>query len=545
MNGTGYRRKARGRGDAGQGAAEYVALTGVVATIIAAILALTVPDDTSVALEDAVCRIVNAGDGGEGCDSGEGGGDGGDGGGGGGDGAPEVPPDDPFQPAKCLLAQDQTKTTVVVQILFIKISGSEQVKLQQWSDGTVTLERLTESGGGVTASISAGIPGLKEWGGSASLSGSYMKGSGSGGQWLFNGNKTGDPQKDLELNLEDAKKFTEYLKAQDDCNSRTGRSELQMICGYHAGKKKPDLPPERAPDVDITKTSTEVSGGVSFGKSFKKGKGGKDKNGKPTDLGSISGEFGTGTMTEDVVVMRANTGPDAGKITFVYTFGVDAKGGEIAQGKATRMQQVSVTYDAATFDQEEKDGKEHRPEKLVITTSQENGEGAGVQAGAGANVPGTPVTIDVGGGGGTINSKIHTESAEMVLDNDNDSKMVEDWLRGRGDFPATDALPTPSDAAEVPGSDAGPLQRLMHDKGKLSRLDYNANTDWWNASLGIGFGISAGQVTLGFKLFGIDITHEEKNQTITGDPTYATGPKNGGARPWVEWKNCTRTTPIT
>ncbi|WP_167756259.1 hypothetical protein, partial [Streptomyces sp. 4R-3d] len=95
-----------------------------------------------------------------------------------------------------------------------------------------------------------------------------------------------------------------------------------------------------------------------------------------------------------------------------------------------------------------------------------------------------------------------------------------------------------------PDSDTGPLERLLHDKGKLSRLDYNANTDWWNASLGIGFGISAGQVTLGFKLFGIDITHEEKNQTITGTPTYATGPKNGGARPWVEWKNCTQTKPI-
>ncbi|RYJ21038.1 hypothetical protein CU044_6521 [Streptomyces sp. L-9-10] len=40
------------------------------------------------------------------------------------------------------------------------------------------------------------------------------------------------------------------------------------------------------------------------------------------------------------------------------------------------------------------------------------------------------------------------------------------------------------------------------------------------------------------------MTHESKNQTITGDPTYATGPKSGGARPWVEWKNCTRTKPI-
>ncbi|MGW6805863.1 hypothetical protein, partial [Streptomyces sp. NPDC055039] len=522
----------------------------------AAIVGLSVPADTATGLKSAVCRILHPLSGAEACSSGDYAGD--DGGGGDGDGGgpddPFVPNGDPFEPAKCLLSQDQTKTTVVIQILFIKISSSETVKLQQWSDGTVTLERVTETGGGVTASISAGIPGLKDWGGSASLSGSYVKGSGSGGQWLFNGNKSGDPQADLAANLEDAQKFTEYLKAQGECNSRPAgprSSELGMICGYHANKKKPDLDPERAPDVDITKTSVEASGGVSFGKTFKgNGKSGKDtkggKDGKdadgPKDLGSISFEGLSGSMTEDVVVMRAKTGPDAGKITFVYTFSVSGTAGAVGQAKGSRMQQVAVTYDAAAYDQEEKDGKPHRPQKLTITTSQESGDGPGIQTGAGANAG--PVTIDVGGGGGTINSQIHTESAEVTLDNDTDSTAVEDWLRGRGDTPASNPLPTPSDAAEALDDDAGPIERLLHDKGKLTRLDYEANTDWWNASLGIGFGISAGQLTLGFKLFGIDITHEEKNQTITGDPTYAKGPQSGGARPWVEWKNCTRTTPI-
>ncbi|MFE4290584.1 hypothetical protein [Streptomyces sp. NPDC056647] len=532
-------------------------MVGVVSLVVAAIVGLSVPADTATGLKSAVCRILHPLSGAEACSSGDYAGDdggGGDGGGGGGPDDPFVPNGDPFEPAKCLLSQDQTKTTVVIQILFIKISSSETVKLQQWSDGTVTLERVTETGGGVTASISVGIPGLKDWGGSASLSGSYVKGSGSGGQWLFNGNKSGDPQADLAANLEDAQKFTEYLKAQGECNSRPAgprSSELGMICGYHANKKKPDLDPERAPDVDITKTSVEASGGVSFGKTFKgNGKSGKDtkggKDGKgadgPKDLGSISFEGLSGSMTEDVVVMRAKTGPDAGKITFVYTFSVSGTAGAVGQAKGSRMQQVAVTYDAAAYDQEEKDGKPHRPQKLTITTSQESGDGPGIQTGAGANAG--PVTIDVGGGGGTINSQIHTESAEVTLDNDTDSTAVEDWLRGRGDTPASNPLPTPSDAAEALDDDAGPIERLLHDKGKLTRLDYEANTDWWNASLGIGFGISAGQLTLGFKLFGIDITHEEKNQTITGDPTYAKGPQSGGARPWVEWKNCTRTTPI-
>ncbi|MFJ9027784.1 hypothetical protein ACIRQP_04525 [Streptomyces sp. NPDC102274] len=533
--------RGRGRSDRGQGGAEYAAMVGVVSLVVAAIVGLSVPADEATGLKSAVCRILHPLSGAEACSSGDYAGDGGDGSdggdggnGGGGPGDPFVPNGDPFEPARCLLSQDQTKDTVVIQVVFIKISTSETVKLQQWSDGTVTLERVTETGGGVTASISAGIPGLKDWGGSAKLSGTYLAGSGSGGQWLFNGNKSGDPQADLAANLEDAQKFAAYLKANDGCRYQSGYNPGAAMgaCQQDAASKKPDLEPELAPDVDITKTSTEASGSVSFGGKFTGGKGGK-----------FSGELASGTMTEDVVVMRSHSGPNAGKITFIYTFTVKGSAGALGVATGEKMQQVSVTYDAAAYDEEEKNGDPHHPEKLLITTSQEAGEGTGVKVEGGANAGPLPVTIDVGGGGGNTKSQIHTESAELVLDNDTDSTTVEDWLRGDGD-PASNPLPTPSDAAEVPGSDASPLERLLHDKGKLSRLDYNANTDWWNASLGIGFGLSAGQVSLGFKLFGIEITHESKGQTITGNPTYATGPKSGGARPWVEWKNCTQTKPI-
>ncbi|MFJ5682676.1 hypothetical protein [Streptomyces sp. NPDC093099] len=529
--------RGRGRGDRGQSGAEYAAMVGVVSLVVAGIVGLSVPADEATGLKSAVCRILHPLSGAEACSSGDYAGDGSDGGdgdngGGGGPGDPFVPNGDPFEPARCLLSQDQTKDTVVIQVVFIKISSSETVKLQQWSDGTVTLERVNETSGGVTASISAGIPGLKDWGGSAKLSGTYLAGSGSGGQWLFNGHKSGDPQADLAANLEDAQKFAAYLRANDGCKYQSGYNPGAAMgaCQQDAATKKPDLAPELAPDVDITKTSTEASGSVSFGGKFTGGKGGK-----------FSGELASGTMTEDVVVMRSHSGPNAGKITFIYTFTVKGTAGALGVATGEKMQQVSVTYDAAAYDQEEADGAAHHPEKLLITTSQEAGEGVGGKAEAGANAG--PVTIDVGGGGGSTESRIHTESAELLLDNDADSTTVEDWLRGNGD-PASNPLPSPSDAAEVPDDDASPLERLLHDKGKLSRLDYKANTDWWNASLGIGFGLSAGQVSLGFKLFGIEITHESKGQTITGDPTYATGPKNGGARPWVEWKNCTQTKPI-
>ncbi|AXG80906.1 hypothetical protein [Streptomyces paludis] len=533
---------------------EYVAMILIVAMISAAIVVLSVPQDTATGLKTAVCRVLHPLSGAEACstgdladdgderDEGENGEDSGDGGdeGDGDDGPPVVPANDPFEPAKCLLSEDQTKDTVVIQILFIKISNAETVKIQQWSDGTVTLERVTDSGVGATASVSAGIPGLKDWGGSASLSASYMSGKGQGGQWLFAGHKSDDPQADLEANLEDAKAFATALRQMEGCRAIAGRGVSpigQASCIDQARSKLQNTDPSRMPDVDITKSTTELSGGLSLGKSFTKGKDGEK-------LGSLSTELFNASMAEEVVVLRTRTGPSAGQITFVYTFSVTGNGGQGLQGKGSKMQQVAVTYDAAAYDEEEKNSDPHRPQKLVITTSEEAGEGAGVKVGGSVPAGSLPVTIDVGGGGGTIQSRIHTESAELTLDNDDDSTLVEDWLRGRGDFPATDALPSPSDAARPLNDDAGPVERLLHDRAKLSRLDYEANTDWWNASLGIGFGVSAGQVTLGFKLFGIDITHEHKEQTITGDPTYATAPQKGGGRPWVEWKNCTRTTPV-
>ncbi|MFF1418567.1 hypothetical protein [Streptomyces sp. NPDC058280] len=586
--------------DRGQTAVEYIGLIAVVTLLIGAIGAVTISTGLHDSFERALCRLVQgAGDGGS-CDSGNLA-DGGQGSPGSQPPGSKTGPDepvtdpesapssgptddpsakDPFQPAKCLLAVDDTKDTVVVQILFIKISSSEQVKLSQWSDGSVTLERMRTTGGGVAASIDASIPGLKKWGGGASLSGSYMRGSGSGGQWMFNAHKTDDPNADLAANLEEAKQFSEYLKEAEKCRNKPGprAAELGMLCSYHADKDKPDVEPERAPDVDITKTTTEASGSVSFGGTYAK----NDKEvaalrktiadevtrnnpgvkGEALDkliknaqsksiikdvpetksVGNISAEGVSGALSKDVVVMRHKTGPNAGKITFVYTFSLNGSVGPGGQASGSRMQQVAVTYDAEAYDREEKDGLSHHPQKLKITTSQESGGNEGVSLGGGANAG--PVTIDVGGGGGKTESELHTEAAEVDLSDEKDSTTAEDWLRGRGSNPADEAMPSPSSIAEPLPADASALQRLLHDKGQLQRLDYKVNTDWWNASLGIGFGLSAGQFSLGFKLFGIDITHEHRRQTLTGNPTYASAPLADGTRPWKDFTNCSRTKPV-
>ncbi|MGW2514026.1 hypothetical protein ACWC0A_32455, partial [Streptomyces scopuliridis] len=118
--------------DRGQSGAEYAAMVGVVSLVVAAIVGLSVPADEATGLKSAVCRILHPLSGAEACSSGDYA-DGGDGDGGGGDGGgdPFVPNGDPFEPAKCLLSQDQTKDTVVIQVAFIKISTSETVKLQQ------------------------------------------------------------------------------------------------------------------------------------------------------------------------------------------------------------------------------------------------------------------------------------------------------------------------------------------------------------------------------------------------------------------------------
>lgn len=561
--------------DGGQTALEYLGVLGAVLLLAAAVAVGTAPRQLSGAIADGVCEVVRAAGFGGGCDDPAAAGSSGTPESGGsvdagsgkaveaygsvrsggildnlppteGEGPPPVRRgEDPFEPAKCLLSEEQTKDTVVVDILFIRISSSEELKVQQWSDGTVTVERMKSSSVGVAGSVSAGIPGLKDWGGSAALSGSYMTGNGTGGQWLFDSHKSGDPNADLEANLSDAEEFADALDQMDTCQAMAGTPVSpisQAGCTSNAMEEMQKDDPTKMPDVDITKSTTEAAGGVSFGQSFSKSKG-KGKGGDG-EIGSISTDLVSGSMTEDVVVMRsAGGGEGKGEVTFVYTFSVSGKAGPGGQANGTRMQQVAVTYDAAQYDKEKEKGEDHHPTKLEVTTSTERGETKGAQAGGSVNAG--PVTIDVGGGKGETSSKIHTETAEMELTDAGDSVMVEDWLRGRGDFPASDALPSPSDAVEPVTGDTGPIQRLMHDKGKISRLDYDADTDWWNASLGIGFGISAGQVSLGFKLFGIDITHEHRQQTITGDPMYATAPTRDGTRPWAEWTNCTQTSPIT
>ncbi|PAN03461.1 hypothetical protein CJI59_00835 [Streptomyces sp. Alain-F2R5] len=261
------------------------------------------------------------------------------------------------------------------------------------------------------------------------------------------------------------------------------------------------------------------------------------------DMGNGSLQGLSGTMSKDVVVMRAKTGPDAGKITFVYTFEMSGRSGAGDQTGATRMQQIAVTYDAAAYDREAEEGLPHRPEKLKITTSEESGGGPGVSVGAGVNTG--PVTIDVGGGGGSTETRLHTEIAEITLSDDTDRETVEDWIRGRGGNPAEQGVPSPSSLVGPLPSDAGPIDRLLHGKAQISSLDYDVNTDWWNASLGIGFGVSAGSLNAGFKLFGIDVTHEERTQTITGNPAYAGAPSDDGSRPWKPFTNCSDTEPIT
>ncbi|MEV5313926.1 hypothetical protein [Streptomyces sp. NPDC052610] len=581
MRGSEPERTVRGGAtdaDRGQGTTEYLGLVAVVGAVVLAIAGTALGTDVDHKLICQVERLAGGGGcGGKGDDAGKPPGDGDP------TGGPEAPPpdDDPFQPAKCLLSSEETKDTVVVQILFIKISSSEQIKVQQWSDGSVTLERMSTKGGGVAGSISASIPGLKNWGGGASLGGSYVKSSGSGGQWMFNAHKSDDRQKDLEENLKDAKQFAEFLKAAEKCRSRPAgphSTELGMVCGHHAKKKKPDVDPEKAPDVDITKTTTDVSGDVSFGgkyaKDDKKLKSLKDdiaKEIKKANPGASSAELArrtkqaqetlvgsapdtkgvgggslqglSGAMSKDVVVMRTKTGPDAGKVTFVYTFSMGGSAGVGGKADGTHMQQIAVTYDAAAYDKEVKEKKPHRPEKLKIVTSEESGRGGGINVGGSVNTG--PVTIDIGAGGGKTHSTLHTESAEIVLTDDEDRTAVEDWIRGRGGNPAERGVPSPSDLADKSSATAGPIERLLHDNAQISSLDYDVNTDWWNASLGIGFGLSAGSLGVGFKLFGIDVTHEEKTQTITGNPTYAGAPQVDGSRPWKPFTKCSDTKPIT
>lgn len=187
---------------------------------------------------------------------------------------------------------------------------------------------------------------------------------------MFNAHKEGASlQEDLEHNVEDAKKYAKLLAKNDECATDPD-PEGQIACSAAASWFVPDQDPEKAPDVDISRTTTEASGEVGFGLSTHKG---SDEDDNVANVGA------SGSMSDDVTVLRAQSGEDAGKITFVYTFTMsgkleaDAAGKVGASGEGTHMQQVAVTYDAEKYDKEKDDDEPHHPEKLEITTSQQDG----------------------------------------------------------------------------------------------------------------------------------------------------------------------------
>lgn len=305
---------------------------------------------------------------------------------------------------------------------------------------------------------------------------------------MFNTDRSDDPNADLAANLEEAKQFSEYLKKAEKCRNRTGprASGLGMICSYHADKDKPDVDPERAPDIDITRTTTEASGSVGFGGKYAKNdkevaalrktiadevrKNNPGTKGEALDkliknaqsnsiikdvpetksVGNVSAEGVSGALSRDVDVMRHKTGPDSGKITFVYTFSLNGSVGPGGQAHAARgcSRSPSPTTPRRTTARR-RPHEAHHPQKMKITTSQESGgnEGASFRGCANAG----PVTIDVGGGGGETESDLHTEVAELDLSDAKDSTTAEDWLRGRGSNPADEAMPSPSSTAEPCG----------------------------------------------------------------------------------------------
>ncbi|MFF1925560.1 Flp family type IVb pilin [Streptomyces sp. NPDC058221] len=448
---------------------------------------------------------------------------------------------DPFEPDSCLLSSDDKKTTTRIQILFLTLSNSEQVVIEQYSDGSVTLSRNVGAAFGVQAGVSASLGKLGKWGGEASVKGGYNWTTEGGSQYRFTSHKKGaSHQEDLKQNVADAKKYAKALAKQDECGGNPD-PEVQISCSALVSTLKPTKEPKRAPDVDMSKTSTTAEGGVDFGLSHTH-KGSKEDD-NVANLGI------SGSLNNDVTVLRSKKGEDAGKITFVYTMTVegklqaDAAGNVGAGGEGNHMQQVSVTYDAKKYDKEKKENRPHHPEKMELTTSQQGGVSA--QAGADVEaVGGAGLTFGIEGSSGSSKNWLHTESASLDLDTDAERTTAENWLRGRGKQPAKGKIPSPRDASQPLDSDAGPVERLIHDKAKLTDLDYDVDKDWWDASMAIGIGVSTGSASFGFQLFGLSVEHEETLQTITGDPQYATEPDETGNRPWVPFTNCTDTKPV-
>ncbi|WP_433327518.1 hypothetical protein [Spirillospora sp. CA-294931] len=460
--------------DAGASGLEYGALIMVGAMVLGALAFLTVPNGLfGQNVEYAICKLFN------------------------GERECESPADKALKPTACTTVSSTQTYGATVDIAFFQ-AGKEITFIRATdSTGKVTVTAVNSSALGVGTGVGAGV----NWGNAINIGAdadarANIKG-GIGDSWVFNSQAEAD-------------KFIGEIqhRAKIDGVKQTG------VIGWLGGKIVETVDPPEVRDPDINRYEIELNGNAGINAGISIGPGKKNKDGDRAKRGDEDSDGNPITDTRGDNKLKPNL---SGYVS------VDAKGKAIVE-KDKRDGSTSVTVEVG--------GGAKAGGNYIIENKEVRGQVAGS----------VKLTYDKDGKltkmtlvrTAVVNNELSTTTTELPITTDAERAAVyhhlgADSLGANGIPAATPLKLTWDDMAPVspPGPNATPLQKLLFDKGKTQKVDYDysATDQAYGANVKLGLKLGAG-VTVANR------DQKAKNAEYLG----ATG--TNGERQWKRYKEC-------
>lgn len=397
----------------------------------------------------------------------------------------------------CILSSDSKKIGGSITVFSIKVGQNFQFVKIKTADGKVKLMI---------------VPVDYKLGAEAEIGGKLQFGKGS-----FGGELGAKVEGSVNFKYGDTWVFPDDAAANkflDDVKWDLARKEGEKVSpGLWVFDKVTGWEPRSRPS-DIQQWEVGVEGVLKGAAGFGNLTTGSNGEKKVTDIGTgleIEGKAG-----DAVIMTKDSSGPaDKGYPLTSMTFQVKGsiKGGAKAigygpGGEATYTGQTKVTFD--------KDGK--LKSITWITTQEEN-------ATEGIKTPGKKNVTDKGTG-----KKVSVTTTTVNFD-DSNRAIGEKWIHDNAFLMPLQTVRNAVDengavVTKDPGPNADPMDRLIYDRGLVSRNVYAGNVDEFKIAAEIAAEIK----------FGIEGGYEGETQDLAGSQYL--GPPQNGSRSFQDWPEC-------
>lgn len=459
--------------DAGASAIEYAALVGI-GSILIGMLVLMMPNPVLPAVKKALCEMF-----GSNCEA----------------------PDYNYKPptSACITGSDSKKVGYSITAFSVKFGQNFQFVKIKYADGSTRIMIVpADYKLGAEAEIGAKLQfGKGSFGGDL---GAKVEGSVNfkyGDTWVFPNDKAADDWLD-DVKWDLARKEAETLSP--------GLWAFDKITGWEPKTRDPEITQWEVGAEGVFKVASAL-GNLTTNTSGEK---------KVKDIATgleLEGKAGDAAL---VTTDRSGSAKDGyPKTTYTFQVKGSIKGGAKVLGYGTGGEATYLGQTRMTFD---KDG---RLASITWLTTQESNSSQNLKN------PGKKT------GSGTGTDKQVTTTATTVNFDDSNRAIGERWIRDNSFMMPFQTLRNAVDengavVSKDPGPNADPLDRLIYERGLVSRNVYAGNVDEFKIAAELAAEIK----------FGIEGGYEGETQQIA-DSQYL-GPPQNGVRTFQQWPECAK-----